>query len=66
MTTSLKAVYSKLSKMSAAEQNAIAALLNEELAWKASFEKSQDELSLLAEEAIAEYKKGKTKPLKLK
>lgn len=66
MTSSLKAVFSKLSKMSAAEQNAIAALLKEELAWKASFEESQEQLGLLAEEAVAEYKKGKTKPVKLK
>lgn len=55
-----------LSKMSAMEQNAIAALLNEELAWKASFEKSQEELSHLAKEAVAEYKKSKTKTVKLK
>lgn len=52
--------------MSAAEQNAIALLLSEELSWKKSFDNSQSELQLLASEALAEYKKGKTKALNLK
>ena len=51
--------------MPAAEQNAIAALLNEELGWEKSFDNSQSELQRLAEEAIVEYKKGKTRPLRL-
>ena len=66
MTTALKKIISKLNKMPVAEQNAIASLLNEELAWKRSFEGSQNELSSLAAEAIIEYKKGKTLPFKLK
>jgi hypothetical protein len=66
MTTALKNIFSKLSKMPASEQNAIAALLKEELAWEKSFTSSQDELSNLAAEALAEYKKGKTQSLKLK
>jgi hypothetical protein len=66
MTTALKNIFSKLSKMPAAEQNAIAALLKEELAWGKSFASSQNELSDLAAEALEEYKKGKTQPLKLK
>jgi len=56
----------RIHRMPAAEQNAIANLLKEELAWKASFDKSQDELEFLAAEAIVEYKKGKTRPLKIK
>lgn len=66
MTTALKKIMAKLDKMPVSEQNAIASLLNEELAWKKSFEKSQDELQFLAVEALVEYKKGKTQPLKLK
>lgn len=52
MTTALKKAISKLDKMPAAEQNAIAVLLNEEFAWKKSFESSQDELQFLAVETI--------------
>ena len=66
MTTALKKVIAKLDKMPVAEQNAIALLLNEELAWEKSFESSQDELQFLAAEALVEYKKGKTSLLNLK
>jgi hypothetical protein len=66
MTTALKNIFTKLGKMPVAEQNAIAALLKEELAWADSFSKSQEQLSDLAAEALVEYKKGKTQPLKLK
>ncbi len=66
MTTALKNIFSKLSKMPAAEQNAIAALLKEEIAWEKSFSSSHKELSALAAEAMGEYKKGKTQSLKLK
>jgi hypothetical protein len=66
MTTALKNIFIKLSKMPTAEQNAIAALLKEELAWEKSFSRSQEQLSNLAAEALEEYKKGKTQPLKLK
>lgn len=48
MTTALKKIISKQDKMPIAEQNAIAALLNDELSWKKSFENSRDELQLLA------------------
>jgi hypothetical protein len=66
MTIALKKVFSKLSKMPAAQQNAIASLLNEELEWQKSFDSSQSGLSMLASEAVEEYKKGKTKALNLK
>ncbi len=66
MTTALKKAISKLNKMPTVEQNVIAFLLNEEFAWKKSFESSQDELQFLAAEAIIEYKKGKTHTLKFK
>jgi len=66
MTVALKKVFDKLNKMPVAEQNAIALLLNEELAWKKSFDNSQGTLETLAAEALGEYKKGKAPPLKLK
>ena len=65
MTTALKNILTKLNKMPVAEQNAIAALLNDELNWKKSFENSENELLNLAKEAVVEYKKGKTRPLNL-
>ncbi len=45
----------------------MAAIVLEELAseqrWAESFARSQDKLAKLAEEALAEYKAGRTKPL---
>jgi hypothetical protein len=35
----------------------------DEEAWDEAFEKSQDKLAILAEEALAEFKQGKTTPL---
>jgi len=66
MTTALKEVFGMLNKMPVAEQNAIASLINEELAWEKSFDSSEKALQTLAAEALVEYKKGKTLPLKLK
>jgi hypothetical protein len=66
MTTALKKVIAKLDKMPVSEQNAIALLLNEEIAWQKSFVGSQNELQSLAAEAVIEYKKGKTQALKFK
>ncbi|CAN5852679.1 hypothetical protein BH11BAC7_BH11BAC7_23310 [soil metagenome] len=59
MTTALKNIFSKLGKMPVAEQNAIAALLKEELTWEKSFASAQDELTNLAAEALVEYTKVK-------
>ncbi len=66
MTTSLKSVFDKLNKLPGSEQDAIAELLSQELAWQHSFSKSQDQLLNLAMEAKVEYTKGKTKPMNLK
>lgn len=66
MTTALKNIFARINKMPAAGQNAIAELLVEKIAWQKSFKSSQKELDWLAAEALAEYQKGKTKPLKLK
>ena len=67
MTKLLDMALSEVAKLPASEQDAVAALVLEELAsekrWSLSFAKSQDLLAKLAEEALAEYASGKTKPL---
>jgi hypothetical protein len=67
MTQLLDKALSEVAKLPASEQDAVAALVLEELAsekrWSLSFAKSQDVLAKLAEEALAEYASGQTKPL---
>lgn len=68
MTKALEQVFREASKLPAAEQDALAeAIRNEILAeeeWESSFAASQDELGKLAEEALAEHLSGKTRPIK--
>jgi len=66
MTTALKNILSKIDALSVREQNAIASLLKQELEWQKSYDKSQQQLSSLASEALSEYRKSKTQPMKLK
>jgi hypothetical protein len=61
-TESFSEVLKEIEVLSDNEQNEIASLLSEELKWSKSFAKSQDLLSSLAEEALAEFRSGKTKP----
>jgi hypothetical protein len=67
VTKLLEKALEEVAKLSASEQDAVATILLEELAsehrWAQLFAKSQDKLAKLAEEAIAEYKAGRTKPL---
>ncbi|MGQ0652431.1 MAG: hypothetical protein ACT4P4_09220 [Betaproteobacteria bacterium] len=67
MTKLLEKALEQVAKLPASEQDAMAAIVLEELAseqrWSESFAKSQDQLAKLAEEALAEYKAGRTKPL---
>jgi hypothetical protein len=67
MTKLLEKALQEVSKLPAAEQDAVAAILLEELAseqrWTESFARSQDKLAKLAEDALAEYNAGRTKPL---
>jgi hypothetical protein len=67
MTKLLEKALEEVAKLPASEQDAVAAILLEELAceqrWAASFAKSQDGLAKLADQAIAEYTAGRTKPL---
>jgi hypothetical protein len=67
MTRLLEKALNEVAKLPASEQDAVAAILLEELAseqrWSESFAKSQDSLATLAEQALAEYAAGRTKPL---
>jgi hypothetical protein len=67
MTKLLEEALKEVTKLPEAEQDAVAAILLDELAseqrWAESFAKSQDKLAKLAEEALADYKAGRTKPL---
>ena len=67
MTQLLEKALSEVAKLPPSEQDAVAAILLEELAseqkWAELFAKSQASLARLAEEALAEHRAGKTKPL---
>jgi hypothetical protein len=70
MTKLLQQAFQEASKLTEAEQNALAKWVLEELesekAWDKAFTGSEDILDKLADEAFQEDKKGKTKPLSLK
>ena len=61
MTLQLEKVIGELNKLSSTEQDAIAELIRGELLWDISLQNSTDKLKNLAEEALEEYKAGKTK-----
>jgi len=67
MTQLLEKALNAVAKLPPAEQDAVAAILLEELAseqkWSELFAQSQDVLAQLANEALAEDGAGKTKPL---
>ncbi len=67
MTQLLEKALSEVAKLAPSEQDALAAILLDELAseqkWSELFARSQDKLADLAEEALAEHRAGKTKPL---
>ncbi len=67
MTNLLEKAMTEVKNLSDSEQDAIAALILEEIKdealWDKAFEESQDALSKLAAEAIAEDRAGKTKDL---
>ena len=67
MTHSLDTAIAEASKLPPEEQDALAAILLEEIAseqrWSRSFVKSQGALEALASEALAEFNAGKTNPL---
>ena len=67
MTQLLEKALKEVAKLPASDQDAVAAILLEELAseqrWSESLAKSEDSLAKLAEQALAEYAAGRTKPL---
>lgn len=67
MTQLLEKALSQVAKLPASEQDAMAAIVLEELAseqrWSESFAKSQGLLAKLADKALAEHAAGRTKPL---
>jgi hypothetical protein len=67
MTQLLEQALNQVAKLPASEQDAVAAIVIEELAseqrWAASIAKSQDLLAKLAEKALADHAAGRTKPL---
>lgn len=67
MTQLLEKALSEVAKLPPSEQDALAAILLEEIAseqrWADLFARSQDVLGSMAEKALAEHRAGKTKPL---
>ncbi len=67
MTELLEQAIAKLKNLPANEQDAIAAIILEELederGWNEAFARSPDMLAKLATEAMAEYRAGKTQEL---
>ena len=67
MSHLLEKALSEVAKLPEQEQEVLAAIVLEEIAseqrWAEAFAKSQDTLAQLAEEALAEYESGRTRPL---
>lgn len=67
MNDVLRKALSEVAKLPASEQEALGAILLQEIAserrWQTAFAGSQDALAKLAEEARAEHRAGLTKPL---
>jgi hypothetical protein len=67
MTKLLEIAFAQAARLSAEEQDAFAKFVLEELKsearWAQAFASSQDELAGLAQEAVADYKSGRTRPL---
>ena len=70
MTKLLEQAFKRASELTEVEQNVLAKWVMEELdsenKWDKAFAGSEDILEKLADEALNEYKQGKTKPLSLK
>jgi hypothetical protein len=67
MTELLEKAFSEVSRLPLATQNMIAERLLEDIhaeaKWDGTFASTQDELSILADEAVVDFHAGKTKPL---
>ncbi|MEK6782063.1 MAG: hypothetical protein AABY93_10170 [Bacteroidota bacterium] len=62
MVTELKKAIEEAEKLSDKEQQVIARLIVDEISWDKTLKDSEKQLSSLAQEAVNEYKQGKTKP----
>jgi len=66
-TQLLERAFAEAAKLPDRDQDALAALVMEELEsekkWDDAFANSQDMLAQMAEQALAEHKKGETRPL---
>jgi hypothetical protein len=66
MTKLLEKAFTEASKLPKQEQDSLARQLLADIAserrWSEAFAKSQDQLGKLADEALAEFNAGKTKP----
>lgn len=67
MTRLLEQAFAKVAELPDDEQDAVAALILGELAaekrWDEAFRASPDQLAILAEEALDEFRRGATQPL---
>lgn len=67
MTELLEKAFAEASKLPQDAQDMLAQMLLDDLAaeekWNDAFAKSQDNLALLADEALAEHRSGKTKAI---
>ena len=70
MTKLLEEAFGKAAALPAPAQDSLARFLLAELAddaeWDRAFAASQDELALMAQQALAESRAGRTKPLDLR
>lgn len=68
MTKLLKEAFARASRLPDAEQDALAAILLDEIEdearWHAAFRKSQTKLAKLGAEALAELRAGRAKPMR--
>jgi hypothetical protein len=67
MTKLLEKAFNEASKLPEEDQDALAEMLLDDLAaeerWADALANSQDALAALADEALAEFERGETKPL---
>jgi len=68
MTKMLKEAFERASRLPAAEQDALASIvldeIEDEVRWQATFRKSQTKLAKLAEAALAELRAGRARPMR--
>lgn len=62
MTKALDKAFKELTKLSPERQDEIARLILEDLLWDKDLEKDKEKLTLMASDAIEEYKRGETIP----